>query len=69
VTYDSKSADDKVADSHLKFTSGKVFMARLVLFYNKVQPYAEKDALMWKVFHVISSKSKGLKKASLAARR
>ena len=38
VMHTPKSADAKVADCHLKFTSGSLFVARLGLFCNKVQP-------------------------------
>lgn len=38
VMHTPKSADNKVADCHLKFTSGSLFVARLGLFCNKVQP-------------------------------
>ena len=62
MTYDSKSADDKVADSHLKFTSGYVFMARLGLFYNKVQPYAEKTHLCGRFYMSSQENVKGSKK-------
>lgn len=62
MTYDSKSADDKVADSHLKFTSGYVFMARLGLFYNKVQPYAEKTHLCGRFYMSPQENVKGSKK-------
>ena len=43
MTYDSKSATGKVAESHLKFTSASLFRARLRLFCNKVQLLADKS--------------------------
>ena len=58
MTYASRSAGDKVADSHLKFTSGKVLGARLGLFYNKVQPYAEKSHICGRFLKMASAEKK-----------
>ena len=62
MTYASRSAGEKVADSHLKFTSAKVFVARLGLFYNKVQPYAEKTHLGGRFYMSSQENVKGSKK-------